>query len=113
MNKKRKLFFYKNYFECFYNKQTLKVQNKILWTLKILEEIEIIPKIYLKYLKNTTGLYEIRVKVGNNIYRIFCFFDKDNIIVIGHGFQKKSNKIPKQQIEKAEKIKKQYYEEEK
>jgi phage-related protein len=60
-------------------------------------------------MKNTSGLYEIRVQVGSNIYRIFCFFDIDNIVVIGHGFQKKSQETPKQQIERAEQIEREYY----
>lgn len=110
MHKKRKLLFFKDYFETFYEKQTLKVKHKILWTLQIIEELEQIPDIYLKHLKNTSGLYEIRVQVGSNIYRIFCFFDRDNIIVVCHGFQKKSQKTPRQQIEKAKRIKKEYYE---
>ncbi len=109
MNKKRELNFFKDYFEKFYDNQTIKIQRKILWTLRIIEDIDRIPEIYLKHLKNTSGLYEIRVQVGNNIFRIFCFFDIDNIVVIGHGFQKKSQKTPKQQIEKAEQIRKEYY----
>lgn len=80
-----------------------------IWTLRIIEEIDRIPETYLKHLKNTTGLYEIRVQVGSNIYKIFCFFDLDNIVVVGHGFQKKTQKTPKQQIERAEQIKKEYY----
>jgi len=110
MNKKRELFFFKDYFENFYESQNEKVKKKIIWTLKVIEELDRIPEIYLKHLKNTTGLYEIRVQVGNNIFRIFCFFDLDNIVVIGHGFQKKTQKTPKQQIERAEQIKKEYYE---
>ena len=109
MNKKRELNFFKAYFEKFYDYQTIKVQRKILWTLKIIEDLDRIPEIYLKHLKNTSGLYEIRVQVGSNIFRIFCFFDIDNIVVIGHGFQKKSQKTPKQQIERAEQIRKEYY----
>lgn len=109
-NKNRELYFYKNYFEEFYNKQTSKVKKKIIWTLKIIEELDRIPEKYLKHIKNTSGIYEIRIQVGNNIFRIFCFFDLDNIIVVGHGFQKKTQKTPKQQIEKAERIKKEYYE---
>ena len=110
MNKKRELYFFKDYFEKFYEQQTEKVQKKILWTLRIIEELERIPEVYIKYLKNTSGLYEIRIQVGNNIYRIFCFFDIDNLVVIGHGFQKKSQKTPKQEIERAEQIKREYYE---
>ena len=110
MNKKRELCFFKDYFEKFYDSRTKKVQKKILWTLKIIEELERIPEVYMKHLKNTSGLYEIRIQVGNNIYRIFCFFDIDNLVIIGHGFQKKSQKTPKQEIERAEQIKKEYYE---
>lgn len=109
MAKVRELFFFKDYFEDFYESQTVKVQKKIIWTLKVIEELERISEIYLKHLKNTSGLYEIRVQVGNNIFRIFCFFDLDNLVVIGHGFQKKTQKTPKQQIERAEQIKKEYY----
>ena len=110
MNKKRELYFFKDYFEEFYESQTYKVKKKIIWTLKVIEELDRIPEVYLKHLKNTTGLYEIRVQVGNNIFRIFCFFDLDNLVVIGNGFQKKTQKTPKPQIEKAEQIKKEYYE---
>jgi len=109
MSKKRELYFFKDYYEKFYDNQTDKVKRKILWTLRIIEDIDRIPELYLKHLKNTSGLYEIRVQVLSNIYRIFCFFDIDNIVVIGHGFQKKSQKTPKQQIEKAEQIKREYY----
>ena len=110
MSKKRELYFFKDYFEDFYESQADKVKKKIIWTLKVIEELDRIPEIYLKHLKNTTGLYEIRVQVGSNIFRIFCFFDLDNLVVISHGFQKKTQKTPKQQIERAEQIKKEYYE---
>ena len=76
-----------------------------------METLERIPEIYFKQLENTDALYEIRVQVGSNIYRIFCFFDKNDIVVIGHGFQKKTQKTPQQELDKAKKIKKQYYEE--
>jgi len=109
MTKKRELFFFKNYFESFFDSLDKKVQTKILWTFRLVEELDRIPEQYLKHLKNTSGLYEIRVQTGSNIFRIFCFFDIDNIIVVGHGFQKKSQKTPKQEIEKAERIKQEYY----
>lgn len=56
----------------------------------------------------TEGLFEVRVELGSNIFRIFAFFDKGNLIVLGNGFQKKTQKTPKQEIEKAIKIKKEY-----
>ena len=59
------------------------------------------------------GLYEIRVEVGNNIYRIFSFFDKGNLVVLGNAFQKKSQKTPKQELEKALKIMEEYQNENK
>ena len=109
MEEQRSLFFFKSYFEEFYENQDFKVQKKILWTFKIIRELKRIPENYLKYIKNSTGLYEIRVQVGNNIFRIFCFFDQDDLVVIGHGFQKKSQKTPKKEIERAEQIKAEYY----
>ncbi len=110
MSKKRDLYFFKDYFEKFFDAQNDKVKKKVLWTLRVISELDQIPETYLKHIKNSSGLYEIRVQVGSNIFRIFCFFDVDNLVVIGHGFQKKSQKTPKQQIEKAEQIKREYYE---
>jgi phage-related protein len=110
---KRSLVFYKDYFREFYLQQTSRVQNKITWTLRLLEELDRIPEIYLKYLENTDALYEIRVQSGSNIFRIFCFFENNNIVVVGHGFKKKTQKTPLKQIERAETIKKAYYEEKK
>lgn len=66
------------------------------------------PKKYFDHMSGTKGLYEIRVEVGSNIFRIFSFFDKGNLVVLGNGFQKKTQKTPKQEIEKALKIMKEY-----
>jgi len=110
MDKKRILFFYKHYFDDFYQDLSYKVQKKILWTFRIIEDLDRVPENYLKHLENTDGLYEIRIQVGSNIYRIFCFFDSNNLVVVGHGFQKKSQKTPNKEIERAIKIKNEYYE---
>jgi phage-related protein len=59
-------------------------------------------------MEGTEGLYEIRVQQGNDIFRVFCFFDEGKIIVLSNGFQKKSQKTPKNEIEKALKIKREY-----
>lgn len=109
MSKKWQLYFYKDYFKSFYDEQEDKVKKKILWTFRVIEELNQIPETYFKFIKNSSGIYEIRVRVGNNIFRIFCFFDIDNIVVVGHGFQKKTQKTPKSEIERAEQIKKEYY----
>ena len=73
-----------------------------------MEQLEKIPETYLKHIENTEGLYEIRIKQGSDIFRIFCFFDKGKLIVLANGFQKKVQKTPKKEIDKALKIKKDY-----
>lgn len=113
MNNDRQVIAYKNYFLDFYEKQSETVQAKIEWTLKLIEVTQQVPKKYFKHLEETKGLYEIRVEVGNNIYRIFSFFDKGNIVVLGNAFQKKTQKTQKDEIEKALKIMKEYQDENK
>ena len=81
---------------------------KIIWTLELIEELERVPETYLKHLENTDGLYEIRVQQGSDIFRIFCFFDQGQLIILTNGFQKKTQKTPKKEIEKALKIKNEY-----
>ena len=108
-NKKfRNAFFYKNYFEQFFIQQNNRVKEKILWTIRLIEDVEVVPSIYLKSISGTNGIYEIRIQTGSDIFRIFCFFDKENIIVIGNGFQKKTQKTPKNEIIKAIQIKLNY-----
>lgn len=113
MDKKRELLFYKDYFDEFYSAQTAKVRSKVLWTLRVIEDLDRIPETYIKHLAGTSGLYEIRVQSSGDIFRIFCFFDDNKVVVIGHGFQKKSQKTPEKEIKRAEKIKNEYYEEKK
>lgn len=106
----RTIIFYKHYFTDFFVKQRQKVKDKIVWTFDLLELIDKVPDTYLKYLEGTDKLFEIRVQSGNDIFRIFCFFDEGNLVVLANGFQKKTQKTPKQEIEKALKIKNEYYE---
>ncbi len=106
--KVRTVITYKNYFEDFFIKQKSKVQDKIIWTFNLIEEIPRVPETYLKHIENTDGLYEIRVKIGSDIYRIFSFFDNGKLVVLANGFQKKTQKTPKHEIEKALKIKEEY-----
>ena len=110
MEKKRELFFFKNYFKDFYDKQRPKVKKRIIWTLKVIEDVDRIPEIYFKHIEGSDGIYEIRVQSGNDIFRIFSFFDKNKLIIVGHGFQKKTQKTPQNQLTLAEKIRKEYYE---
>ena len=113
MKKYRTVITYKNYFEDFLSKQRQKVREKIFWTFLLMEEIQKIPENYLKHIEGTEGLYEIRIQVGSDIFRIFCFFDEGRLVVLANGFQKKTQKTPKQEIVKALKIIEEYYEDKK
>lgn len=104
----RTAIFYKTYFEKFFLKQSDKVRTKIIWTIQLIEELERIPKNYLKHIESTNGLYEIRIKLNRDIFRIFCFFDQGELIILTNGFQKKTQKTPKKEIEKALKIMEEY-----
>ena len=77
----------------------------------MISTIERVPKKYFEHLTGTTGIYEIRVEVGSDIYRAFSFFDKGQLVILINGFQKKTQKTPKKEIELAEKLKKQYFDE--
>ncbi|MBU1760891.1 MAG: type II toxin-antitoxin system RelE/ParE family toxin, partial [Bacteroidetes bacterium] len=94
MNNERQVIAYKNYFLDFYESQNDKVQAKIEWTLNLIKVTPKVPEKFFKHIQGTKGLYEIRVEAGSNIYRIFSFFDKGNLVVLGNGFQKKSQKTP-------------------
>ncbi len=108
MTKARTIVFYKDYFKEFFSKQKEKVKQKIIWTFQLIEEIDRIPETYLKHLEGTDGLFEIRIQQGSDIFRIFCFFDEGQLVVLANGFQKKTQKTPKKEIEKAIKIKNEY-----
>jgi phage-related protein len=95
MQKYRTIIFFKDYFQTFFDQQNKKVKAKIIWTLEVIEDLQRIPETYIKYIENTDGLYEIRVQVGSDIFRIFCFFDKGQLVVLANGFQKKTQKTPK------------------
>ncbi len=99
--KYRTITFYKDYFQTFFDKQNKKVKAKIVWTFDLVEDLERVPETYLKHIENTDGLYEIRVQLGSDIFRIFCFFDKGQLVVLANGFQKKTQKTPKKEIEMA------------
>lgn len=113
VNYQRQVVAYKRYFLNFYEELPNNVQAKIEWTLNLIRLTRQVPEKYFKHLEGTKGLYEIRIEVGNNIYRIFSFFDKGNLVVLGNAFQKKTQKTPKLEIEKALKIMEEYQNENK
>ncbi len=107
----RHIFYYKQYFLKFFDEQTDDVQRKFNWTLELISTIDHVPKKYFQHMEGTVGLYEIRVEAGSNIFRAFAFFDEGQLIVVANGFQKKTQKTPKNEIELAKKIKKEYFNE--
>jgi len=96
----REIVAYKRYFLDFYEAQDKKVQSKIEWILGLIRDLDQIPKKYFKQKINSKGIFEIRIEYESNIYRIFSFFDSGNLIILGNGFQKKSQKTPRIEIKK-------------
>jgi phage-related protein len=109
MDKVREVIAYQNHFENFLRKQTEKVQNKIYKVIEAIETLERVPETYLKPIKTKKGLFEARIQLGSNIWRVFCFFDKGKLVILLNGFQKKSQKTPPKEIEKASKLMDQYF----
>ena len=105
----RDTFIYKHYFWDFYNSQKLSVQAKVDFVIGLVRTLRIVPEKFLKHLEGTDGLYEMRIKVVSNIFRVFCFFDEGNLVILLGGFQKKSEKTPPREIAKADKLKNEYY----
>lgn len=109
MDKIRTIKLFRNYYKEFYVAQTDEVRHKINQVLKMIETQRIVPIKFFKYIEGSDGIYEVRVEVGNNIYRVFSCFDKGAVVVLFHGIQKKSQKTPPKEIRRAEAIKKEYF----
>jgi phage-related protein len=107
----RKIKFYKNYFNEFFEAQNEKVRRKIAQTLVWLQTIDRLPVSILKSIEGKKGLYEIRVEFSGNIYRVFCCFDDGQLVILFNGFQKKTQKTPIVEIEKAERLMNEYFNE--
>ncbi len=108
MRSGRQIIFHGHYFQEFFVRQNEKVREKIGYVFQLVRTASKIPEKFLKHLEGTDGLYEIRVEVGSDVFRIFCCFDKGNLVVLFNAFQKKSHRTPKQEIELAEKLKSEY-----
>ena len=108
---KREIIFYKNYFKEFYVAQNEKVRRKIAQTLVWLQTLDRLPVTILKSIEGKKRLYEIRIEFGGDIFRVFCCFDKGSLVILLNGFQKKTQKTPQSEIDKAEKLMKEYYNE--
>ena len=109
MNQERKLVFYRNHFNEFFDKQSEKAKEKIDYVLFLLTHIDKVPEKFLKHIEGQKRLYEIRVEHSNNVFRIFCFFDKGKIVVLLNGYQKKAQKTSMKEIEMANKLMSEYF----
>ncbi|MGE0077939.1 MAG: type II toxin-antitoxin system RelE/ParE family toxin [Bacteroidales bacterium] len=109
MNKQRQIIFYGRYFADFYLDQNENVQEKIEYVFNIIRLVQRVPKKFLDHITGTDGLFEIRIESEGNIYRIFCCFDKGDLVVLFNGFQKKTQKTPRKEIDFALKLKEEYF----
>ncbi len=109
MKRERQIIFHRHYFQEFYLKVNDSVREKIGYVFRVIETVDRVAEKFLKHIEGTDGLYEIRIESGSNIYRIFCCFDRGNLVVLFKGFQKKTQQTPRQEIELAEKLKIEYF----
>lgn len=105
----RSLYRYNHHFDEFYNAQSPAVKKKIDYVLYLLQHVERVPEKFLKHIEGSKGLYEIRVELQSNIYRVFCCFDEGRLVVLYNGFQKKSQKTPANEIALAERLMAEYF----
>lgn len=85
-----------------------KTAQKVTWVLNLIEELDVVPSTYFKKLVSTEEIWECRIQLGSNAYRIFCFFDGHSVVVLTHGLIKKTQKTPQREIERAEAYRRAY-----
>lgn len=105
----RKIIFYEDHFVDFFNTLNQKAKDKVLYVLRLIQIIDVIPSNVLKSITGIKNLFEIRIEIESNIYRVFCCFDKGNLIILFNGFQKKTDKTPVNEINKAKQLMKEYF----
>ena len=106
----REVIYYEDYYLDFFNDQKEEVKKKFNWPLQLISTQDRIPEKFFKHITGSEGIFEVRVEVGSDIFRVFSFFDKGNLVVLANGFQKKTQKTPKSEIKLAERLKKEYLE---
>ncbi|MEI6755119.1 MAG: type II toxin-antitoxin system RelE/ParE family toxin [Paludibacter sp.] len=106
----RNIIFYEEYFIEFYKTLDFKVREKVKYVLELIKQVERVPEKFLAPMTGYEGLFEIRIEYQSNIYRIFCCFDQGQLVVLFNGFQKKTQKTPKTEIDRAMRLKTAYFE---
>lgn len=104
---KRVILTYGGYFQRFIMTLNEKERKKIDYIIWLMTTIDRVPTKFIRYIRD--GLYELRISYNGNIYRVFFIFDENNIVVLFNGFNKKSQKTPANEIEKALRIRDEYY----
>lgn len=104
----REVAYYEHYYLDFFASLKPDVQMKFNWTLQLIATVERVPEKYFRHITGSSGIYEVRVEYSSNIYRVFGFFDKGKLVILLNGFQKKTQKTPKNEINLAEKLKQKY-----
>jgi phage-related protein len=94
--------------EEFLDSLTGKQAQKVLWVLQLIEELEVIPRQYFKKLVDSEDIWEVRIQFGNDIFRLFGFFDGGTLLILTNGFAKKTQKTPPQEIALAVRRKEEY-----
>ena len=109
MKEERRIIFHGHYFQEFYLSVNDNVKEKIGYVFRLIKTVEKVSEKFLKHIEGADGLFEIRIEVGSSIYRVFCCFDKGNLVVLFNGFQKKAQKTPRKENELAEQLKAEYF----
>ncbi|MCE5174908.1 MAG: type II toxin-antitoxin system RelE/ParE family toxin [Bacteroidales bacterium] len=107
----RQIIFYGDYFIDFYKDLGDKVKDKVKvkYVLELIKQVDRVPEKFLAPMSGYDGLFEVRVEYQSNIYRIFCCFDQGQLVVLFNGFQKKTQKTPKDEIDRAIRLKEEYF----
>jgi phage-related protein len=105
----RQIIIHGDYFLDFYKELDIKVKHKIQYVFELIKQVDRVPEKFLSPMTGYDGLYEIRIEYQSNIYRIFCCFDHGQLVVLFNGFQKKTQKTPKSEIERAMRLKDEYF----
>jgi phage-related protein len=92
----------KNPIEEFLDSLSPRDAQKVTWTLRLVEELDVLPKTYFKKLVNTDEIWEVRIRIGRNSFRLLCFLHKNDVVILTNGFQKKTQKTPHKEIKLAE-----------
>ncbi len=105
----RQIIFHKDYFINFYKDLDIKLKAKVQYVLELIKQVDRVPEKFLAPITGYDGLFEIRIEYQSNIYRIFCCFDKGQLVILLNGFQKKDTKNSKRRDRKSYAIKRRIF----